>query len=95
MQHGMEEMKPLLGGRLGHPPALALHGLDGMLFHVRQHDGQCVRSRGSGTLVIRAVAPARTGVAIAGAVVPIGHPGVREMGQSRREFWRGQPRHRP
>jgi len=42
IQHGMQEMNPLIGIRLGHPKELPLYFLNGMLFHIRQNEEQFV-----------------------------------------------------
>jgi hypothetical protein len=42
----MEEMNPRIGVRLSHPKELALHFLDGMLLHIRQHAEEFVGHRG-------------------------------------------------
>jgi hypothetical protein len=46
IQHGREEMNPLIGVRLGHPQELSLYFLAGMLFHIRQNQEKCVGDRG-------------------------------------------------
>jgi hypothetical protein len=46
MQHGMEEMNPLIGVRLGHPKELSLHLLERILFHVGQDEESFVCHRG-------------------------------------------------
>ena len=38
IQHGVEEMKPLIGVRLGHPEELSWHFLDGILLQVGQDE---------------------------------------------------------
>jgi hypothetical protein len=94
VQHGVEEMHPRMGVRLGHPQELSLPLRDGMLCHVGQHAAPCVRPRGPGTMVIRTVAAARAGLPITGAVLQIGHQRGLEMGQPRDEFCFREAGHR-
>jgi hypothetical protein len=89
IQHGMEEMKPLIGIRLGQPKELALHLLDGILFEVGQNKKQLISHRRSRRGVIRTIAPARAGVSINGMLLHIGQKRVFEMPQEGREFWLG------
>jgi hypothetical protein len=42
IQHGMQEMNPLVRIRLGHANELPLHFLNGVLFHIRQHKEECL-----------------------------------------------------
>jgi hypothetical protein len=46
IQHGMEEVNPLIRIRLRHPKELALHFLNRMLFHIRQNEELFVDCRG-------------------------------------------------
>jgi hypothetical protein len=95
MHHGMEEMHPLIGVRVGHPQELSWHLLDGMLCQVGHNEEQVVRHRGSETRVLRPVTAARAGLPSNGAVPQIGHQRGLERGQPRRECLLGEPRHRP
>jgi hypothetical protein len=95
MQHGMAQMNPRVRMRWGPPQELSLDFLDGMLRQVGQHKSQFVRHRGSGTMVIRTVTPACTGLPIDGAVPHIGPSRVLERGQQRRAFRLRSSRHRP
>jgi hypothetical protein len=38
IQHGMQEVNPLIGIRLRHAKELSLHCLDRILFHIRQNE---------------------------------------------------------
>ena len=46
MQYGMKAMNPLIRIRLRHPKELALHVLDGVLFHIGQDEEPRVGHRG-------------------------------------------------
>jgi hypothetical protein len=95
MQHGMEELNPFIGVRLGHPKELSLHFLDGLLFYIRQHKEECVGYRGSGTRVIRTVAADCARLPINGMGLHVGHKGLLNMRQKRLEFVCGSSGHRP
>jgi hypothetical protein len=86
IQYRLQQMNPLVGIRLGHPKELALHFLDGILFHVGQDEEQLVGHRRQRTGVIRRVAAACAGLPINGSVLHIRHQRLLEMGQQRREF---------
>ena len=73
--------------RLTHPKQLSLHLLNGMLCHVGQNEEPCVRHRRQGTIVIRTVTSAGAGLAIAGAVLQLGHSRALNMRQQRGQFW--------
>jgi hypothetical protein len=45
IQHGMQEMNPLIRMRLGHAKELSLYVLDGILFDIGQHEEQLVGYR--------------------------------------------------
>ena len=87
-------MNPLVGIRLGHAKELSLHLLDGILFHVGQDEEPLVGHRWETTGVIRTIAATRAGLPINGAVLPIRHQCVLEMGQQRCEFCFCQAGHR-
>jgi hypothetical protein len=72
IQHAMKEVNPRIRMRLRHPKELTLHFLNRVLFHIRQNDQQFVRHRRQGTIVIRTVTSAGTGLAINGAVLQLG-----------------------
>lgn len=79
-------MKPCVRLRLTHPKELSLHLLNGMLFHVGQHDEPCVRHRGPRTGAIGPVAATRAGLPINRTVLQVGHKGLLNRGQQRVKF---------
>jgi hypothetical protein len=91
----MEEMNPLVRLRLRPPKKLALHFLDGILFHVGQNEEQLVSHRGYRRGVIRTVAAAGARLSINGVVFHVGQKRVFEMRQECREFWLGEAGHGP
>jgi hypothetical protein len=95
IQHGVAEMKPLMGVRLGHPEELSLHCVAGMLLQGGQDAEPCVGHGGSRTMVIRPVTAAGAGWPSKGALPHLGGKRMRARGQQRREFWCGESRHRP
>jgi hypothetical protein len=86
IHHRMEEMKPLIGMRLGHPKELPLHFLDGILFEVGQKKEPLLGHRREGRGVIRTRAPARPGLSINGVVFQKGQKRVFERRQECCEF---------
>jgi hypothetical protein len=94
MQHAMAEMNPRMRLRLGHAKELPLYFLKGILFHLRQHQEECVGYCGSGTRVIRPVAADRARLPITGMVWHVGHNGLRKRRQQRLEFLRREAGHR-
>jgi hypothetical protein len=95
VQHGMEELNPLMGMRLPHPKELAVHCLNGVLFHRGPDEEPLIRHRGSGRGLIRTVAAARARVSITGVVFHVSQPGVFEKWQEGGEFWCSSSSHRP
>jgi hypothetical protein len=61
--------------------------LNRVLFHIRQNAQQFVRHRRQGTMVIRTVTSAGTGLAINGTVLQIGRSCALNMWQQRGKFW--------
>ena len=94
IQPGMEEMNPRIRIRLRHPKERPLPFLNGMLLHIRQNEELFVSDRGSRTMVIGTVTPARTGLPIHRAVLQIGRHRVFERRQQRGKFWLSSPCHR-
>lgn len=94
IQHGMQEVNPLIRIRLRQPQELPLHGLNRVLCQLGQHEEPCVGEGASRTRVRGTVTTARTGLAIDRAVLQIGRQRVLERGEQCREFWLGSPRHR-
>ena len=88
-------MHPRVRIRLRHPKKLALHFLDGMLFHGGQHEEQLVSHRGSRRGVIRTVAAAGARLSIKGVVCQVGQKRVVDMRQECRDFWLGEAGHGP
>jgi hypothetical protein len=89
IQHRMQEMNPLMGIPLGHPKELPLYCLNGILFHIRQHEEPCVGYGGERTIVIGTVTTARARWPIDGAVLQIGRQRVLDMRQPCGEFLLG------
>ena len=81
IQHRMQQMNPLVRIRLRHPKELSLHLLNGMLFEVGQNKEPFVRECGQRTGVIGTLAATRAGLPINGAVMPVGHKSLLEMGE--------------
>jgi hypothetical protein len=87
IQHAMQEVNPRIRMRWRHSKELTLHFLNRVLFHIRQHAQPFVRHRRQGTMVIRTVTSAGTGLAINGTVLQIGRSCALNMWQQRGKFW--------
>jgi hypothetical protein len=87
LQHAMQEVNPRMRMRWRHPKELTWHFLTRVLCHIRQHDQPFVRHRRQGTMVIRTVTSAGTGLAIHGAVLQIGRSRALNMWPQRGQFW--------
>jgi hypothetical protein len=72
-------MNPLVRMRWRHPQELALHCLDGILFHVGQDEEPLVGHRRQRTAVLRRVAAACAGLPINGAILQIRHQRLLKM----------------
>ena len=82
----MQHVNPCVRVRLTHPKELALHLLNGILFHVGQNEEQFVRDRGQRTGVIGTIAATCAGLAINRAGMHVGHKSLLEMGQQTLKF---------
>ena len=94
MPHRLEEMHPRVRLRLGPATELPLHGLNGVLCHLRQHQEACVGYGGSGTRVIGRVAADCARRPRHGMVRHVGHQGPLKRRQQRLECWRSEAGHR-
>ena len=81
IQHWMQQVNPCVRIRLTHPKELSLHVLNGILFHVRQHEAQFVRDHGQRTGAIGRIAATRARLSINRAILPGGHKRLLKMGQ--------------
>jgi hypothetical protein len=85
IQHGMQEMNPLVRVRWGHPQELSWYGLDGMLLYIGQKKEAFVGYGRQGTRVIRTLAADRARLPSNSPVVHVGHKGLLNMRQKRLE----------
>jgi hypothetical protein len=95
MQDGMAELNPLVCVRLRHLKELTLDFLNGLLFHIGQHEAELVGHCWSRTSPIRTVAATGTGLPLNGVILPRDDIHVLERPQEGGQFFGSSSRHGP